>query len=374
MTGPTPDQTKVMWSTLTFLCSLILVTFGLAVLFGLLQLAIILQAVLTPLAMAGVIACLFSPLIDWLEGRGWSRGWAVLGLFVGVLILGAGLLILVVPLLIEQIRTLIENLPVYSRQLRDYGQLWLVNHPPVAQFVNEQLEALQQSWPQYAPKVADYSRQALEGVAGGVSFALGLIFVPLYVYYFLRDQSKMNRTWSDFIPLRRSSFRDEVALVLNEIKRHLVAFFRGQVLVALCIGVLTAVGLTVVGLKYGLLIGVITGALSIIPYLGVVLSIVPTLILAYAQADGAWGYVALTLGIFMLVQILEGTFISPKIMGDRTGLHPMTIIVAILIWSNLLGPILGALLAVPMTATLKVLMFRYIWHWRHDSGEPPKAD
>jgi predicted PurR-regulated permease PerM len=127
------------------------------------------------------------------------------------------------------------------------------------------------------------------------------------------------------------------------------------------LGILTGIGLSIIGLKYAVLIGVITATFSIIPYLGVVLSITPALLIAYVQSGGSWLYVLLTAGVFALVQMAEGMFVSPKVMGDQTGLHPVTIIICILVWSILLGGLMGAILAVPLTATLKVLMYRYVW-------------
>jgi predicted PurR-regulated permease PerM len=163
--------------------------------------------------------------------------------------------------------------------------------------------------------------------------------------------------------MRNSALRDEVVLALGEINKHLIAFFRGQVLVAVFIGILTGLGLLVIGLRYAILIGLVAGVLSIVPYLGVVCSLAPALLVAYAQSNGNWGYVALTAGVFGAVQLCDGMFTSPRIMGGRTGLHPLTIIVSILVWSILLGGLLGAILAVPLTATLKVLLNRYIWRW-----------
>jgi predicted PurR-regulated permease PerM len=154
--------------------------------------------------------------------------------------------------------------------------------------------------------------------------------------------------------------RDEVILVLSEINKYLVVFFRGQVLIGACIGTLTAFGLTVIGLKYGLLLGLMCGALSLIPYLGVVSSLLPSLVVAWTQT-GSWKLPVLVLGVFAIVQACEGLFISPKILGDKTGLHPLTIILAILLWSLVLPGLLGAILAVPLTATLRVLMHRYVW-------------
>src|SRR4029079_9453981 len=119
------------------------------------------------------------------------------------------------------------------------------------------------------------------------------------------------------------------------------------------------------GLNYAVILGVAAGILSIVPYLGAILTIVPALILAAVQFKD-WLHPLLVLGIFGLVQSLEGFVISPKIMGDRVGLHPLTIIVAVMVGTTLLGGITGGILAIPLTAALRVLMFRYVWRRRGD--------
>ncbi|HVY69856.1 MAG TPA: AI-2E family transporter, partial [Verrucomicrobiae bacterium] len=125
-------------------------------------------------------------------------------------------------------------------------------------------------------------------------------------------------------------------------------------------GALLTIGFLCIGLNYAFLLGLVAGMLSIVPYLGVMLSLVPALILALVQF-GDWLHPLLVLGIFGLVQLLEGLFISPRIMGDRVGLHPLTIIVSVMVGTTLLGGVLGGVLAIPLTAALRTLMFRYVW-------------
>ena len=151
-----------------------------------------------------------------------------------------------------------------------------------------------------------------------------------------------------------------VSSVLNAINNYLIVFFRGQVIVAVCIGVLLTVGFTILGLNYAVLLGVLAGALSIVPYLGAILTIVPSVILAAVQFKD-WLHPLLVVVVFVIVQLLEGFVISPKIMGDRVGLHPLTIIIAVLVGTTLMGGILGGVLAIPLTAALRVIMFRYVW-------------
>jgi predicted PurR-regulated permease PerM len=148
--------------------------------------------------------------------------------------------------------------------------------------------------------------------------------------------------------------------VISAINEYLVAFFRGQVLVAICDGVLYTIGFLLIGLPYALLLGVMATCLTIIPFLGAITTCVSALVIAVV-AFGDWQHPALVLVVFGVVQALEGFVIQPKIMGDRVGLHPVVIIIALMFGTTLLGGILGGILAIPLAAALRVLMFRYIW-------------
>lgn len=168
--------------------------------------------------------------------------------------------------------------------------------------------------------------------------------------------------------MQDSSFKDELAFVINSINEYLIAFFRGQVLVAICDGVLYTIGFLLIGLPYALLIGVLATCLTIIPFLGAITTCVSALVIALV-AFGDWQHPALVIVVFAVVQSLEGTVIQPKIMGERVGLHPVTIIIALMVGTTLLGGILGGILAIPFAAVLRVLMARYVWQ-RKESAAP----
>ena len=190
--------------------------------------------------------------------------------------------------------------------------------------------------------------------------------VPIYLYYFLKESDAIQGGWQDYVPLRTSHFKTEVVDTLREINGYLISFFRGQVLVAFIDGILVGIALTIYGLNYGLLIGVVMAILGIIPFIGNILCLIPACIIAYFQDEipyglPQWGYALGVVAIFVVVQQINSLVTAPKIVGDSVGLHPMSVIFSMLFWSLLLGGFLGALLAVPLTAAVKVIFRRYVW-------------
>ncbi|MDC0289634.1 AI-2E family transporter [Akkermansiaceae bacterium] len=211
---------------------------------------------------------------------------------------------------------------------------------------------------------------------------LGFAMVPIYLYYFLKESDSIQSGWQDYVPLKNSNFKTEVVETLREINGYLISFFRGQVLVAFIDGILVGIALTIYGLNYGLLIGVVMAMLGIIPFIGNILCLIPACIIAYFQKDIPFGlsesgYALGVVIIFVVVQQINSLVTAPKIVGDSVGLHPMTVIFSMLFWSLLLGGFLGALLAVPLTAGVKVIFRRYVWERKKDqyiSTEPPSED
>ncbi|HEY0548154.1 MAG TPA: AI-2E family transporter, partial [Verrucomicrobiae bacterium] len=217
------------------------------------------------------------------------------------------------------------------------------------------------SWlPKALPTVGHWLADQVSRVAAWFGLLAGIALVPVYCFYFLQEKSGIQRKWTDYLPVQESKVKEEIVFVITAVNDRLIVFFRGQVIVAACDGVLYAIGFFAVGLNYAVLLGVVAGVLSVIPYLGAVLTLVPALILATVQYQD-WLHPLLVLGVFGAVQAIEGLVISPKIIGDRVGLHPLTIIVAVMVGTTLLGGVLGGILAIPLTATLRVLMFRYVW-------------
>jgi predicted PurR-regulated permease PerM len=213
------------------------------------------------------------------------------------------------------------------------------------------------------PKVGQWLLAQLSRVASWAGMIIGLALVPVFTYYFLQEKKGITEGWTHYLPVTESRFKDELVFCINAINNYLIVFFRGQIIVGFCIGVLLTMGFLLLGLNYAVILGMLAGALSIVPYLGAILTIIPALILAAVQFKD-WLHPLLVLGIFCAVQSLEGFVISPKIMGDRVGLHPLTIIVAVMVGTTLLGGILGGILAIPLTAAMRVLMFRYVWKRR----------
>ena len=223
--------------------------------------------------------------------------------------------------------------------------------------------------PDMGMRLWDFIRSSVGGFLGVFGFILSMIIVPLYLYYFLTESPKIANSWSNYVPLRASEFKDDVVETLTEINRYLIAFFRGQLVVSLINGIATGLGLVIVGVKFGWLIGLVLCVLGIIPYLGIIICWIPAVLIASVQggsylipAESPWWVFPLVVtAIFAVVQQIDGLFITPKIVGESVGLHPMTVIVSVFAWSLIMGGLLGAILAVPMTAAMKVLFQRYVW-------------
>jgi predicted PurR-regulated permease PerM len=231
---------------------------------------------------------------------------------------------------------------------------------------------VQTTLPVVLKNIWHFITSSVGGFLGVFGFLLSMIIVPVYLWYFLVESPNIAASWGDYLPLTKSAFKDEVVSALGEINGYLIAFFRGQLVVSLINGTATGLGLVIVGLDFGVLIGLLLCVLGIIPYLGIILCWVPAVVIASVQGgmgtwipgDPWWVFPLVVTGIFVVVQQVDGLFITPKIVGESVGLHPMTVIVSVFVWSLLMGGLLGAILAVPLTATLKVLLKRYVWEKR----------
>jgi predicted PurR-regulated permease PerM len=184
--------------------------------------------------------------------------------------------------------------------------------------------------------------------------------VPVYLFFLLKEKPRIEERWTDYLPLRASPLKNEAAEVISQINAYVVAYFRGQLLVCLVDGILIGTLLTAIGLNFAPIIGAMVVVLTMIPYIGIIICWVPAVLIAAFQW-GDWTHPIIVTAIFIVVQNVEGLFYAPRIIGNYVGLHPMTVIVSIFVWGLIIGGIIGPLLAVPLTATLKVLFGRYIW-------------
>jgi len=247
----------------------------------------------------------------------------------------------------------------------------------------------------YIDEIFGWIKGGAGKVLGFLGLALGFLMVPIYLYYILNESAAIKEHWHDYVPLKASRFKTELVETLTEINRYLISFFRGQVFVAFIDGMLVGLALTAFRLPLGLLVGIIMAVLGIIPYIGNIITLIPACVLAYFHfsvpdnqhilGSNPWAYVGGVVAIFVIVQQINSLVTAPKIVGDSVGLHPMTVIFSMLFWSLILGGFVGALLAVPLTAAVKVLFRRYIWERKlkeesdekdrgYDEWEPSEAE
>ena len=402
---PTEWQARLMWLALSGLAIALLAALAVGFIWGLGQVLRILAPVLWPLAVAGVLAYLLDPLVDLFEHRGASRPRAIVGVFGIALVIVLALFAGVVPQLITETRQLVNRIPQYASRVEQRAETW-INHPPA--FLRKWLER-SAGTPASPASTPDTNANTLLSVTNGASPAVGvstnapsllatalgeqdlqsaaglvantlskagswlfgrvaswfgilagLALVPVYTFYFLLEKKGISSRWTDYLPVTDSGFKRELVFVLNSMNNYLIAYFRGQVLVATCDGILYGLGFLIIGLPYALLIGAMAIVLTMIPFLGAIITCLTALLIALVQF-GDWLHPLLVLLVFGCVQSLEGLVISPKIMGGRVGLHPLTIIIAVMAGTTLLGGLLGGILAIPFTAALRVVMFRYVW-------------
>ena len=333
----------------------------------------LLAPVLTPFVLAALLGWLGDPLVDRIEQSCRSRNAAVVMVFSVMAALVLLALLLLLPLLQRQVVTLVASLPGYRDWLVGTGLPWL-EHKTGLQLVGwldpQRLIALMRAhWEQAGGTAA-----TLLGYLSRSGFALlawiaNIVLLPVLTFFFLRDWDLIVERVAALVP------RDHTATVsrlAQESSLVLGGFLRGQLLVMLILGVLYGAGLAAIGLDVGILIGVVAGVLTFVPYLGPAAVIVLGGLAALIQF-GDWQHVVGVLAVFGVGQVIESVWLTPKIVGDRIGLHPAAVIFAVLAGGQLFG-FLGMLLALPVAAIANVLL-RYAHerytHSRLYAGQPP---
>ena len=374
-TTPTEPQSRIIWFALTGLAVATVVGLLVAAVWGLGKIVDLLSPVLWPLAIAAVVACLLSPVVDVLESRKIPRARAILLVFVMAFAVVLGVLASVIPKVVVETSQLAAKVPEYSQRLQasisqflaeppDFLRHFLPPPPPDAVGASNAPSTALASATDWLtgslPEMSTWLLKRVAAVASGFGLLAGLALIPVYAFYFLLEKRGIATHWKEYLPLRDSSAKEELVFVLDSISQYLVAFFRGQLLVAMCDAVLYTVGFLLVGLNYAWLLGFAAVLLTMIPFLGAIVICVTALTLAFVQF-GDWPQPALVLAVFAVVQTLESLLISPRIMGGRVGLHPLVIIIAVMTGTTLLGGILGGILAIPLAAALRVILFRYVW-------------
>src|SRR3990167_6789102 len=331
-----------------------------AIFFALLYL---LAPILTPFLVGTLLAYLVNQLVKQSMRLHLSRLTAVIIVFLVVLLIILLLTLLLVPLIEAQIVTLSQVIPNGIAWLQNTIIPWLKEYFGIEQLINVDLLKTQLTQNlEKAGGAAAFSAQAVlySGVAL-LHWLLNLFFIPVVAFYLLYDWRKLVDGIHSLMPRQ---YEPTIVKLVTECNEVLGAFFRGQFMVMLTLGIFYSIGLSLIGLQISLVIGLLVGLLSIVPYLGIIIGIITASIAAFVQ-DGTFVSVISVWVLFLIGQALDGMFITPKLVGDRIGLHPVAVIFSVLAGATLFG-FFGVLLALPVASVIMV-MLRFINQRYHAS-------
>ena len=311
------------------------------------------RRVLTPFFIAFALAYLLDPVTDRLESLRISRTFAVLVLMAGVFSLVTGIGLLIFPLLKLQAEHLVSNLPNYIAIMQEWMHplLGVVGEPEKIQgILNRELLKIGELPLKVISSITSILWGSVAGLFSFILFLANLVIIPVVMFYLLRDYDLINKKMLSFVPART---REQVLSLIKEIDGVLADFVRGQLMVGLIMAGLYSIGLFFCGTPMSLFIGLLAGLASLVPYLGLVFGFVPAAILTFMQTQD-WVLVFGVAGVFAVVQGLEGMIITPRIVGEKIGLHPVAIILAVLLGAEFFG-LVGVIVSVPVAAALNVL-------------------
>lgn len=320
----------------------------------------LLAPVLTPFVAAALLAYIGDPLADRLQRLGLPRTLAVVAVFLITFLFIGALVLLVGPLVRQQVGALFDALPGIASRAE---QVWL---PGIAEFFNLEIDegvGLGAFLSRYGDMAGSWGGKALSSVTSTGSMlaaaVMSLFLVPILTFYLLRDWDRIKAHIAAIVP---ESNRETVYTLARETDDVLGAFLRGQILVMFALAVIYTIGLSVTGVDFAIAIGVVAGLVSFVPYLGFVFGIALALLVVALEPDPLWHIVGV-FATFTIAQMIEGTVLTPKLVGDRIGLHPVLVIFAVVAGGQLFG-FFGILLALPVAAVLSVLVrfayYRYL--------------
>ncbi len=330
--------------------------FVLVVVFGLLL--FLLREMLLPFVLGMAVAYLADPFADKLEDWGFSRALAttvITALFFAIVLVAA---LLIVPVVAGQLIGLVERLPVYMEKFQA-SVLPLVNRILTelpASFGAPELDWGREALSQYSKNAVQWLVSLGAGILSGGMALLNLlsllVITPVVAFYLLWEWDVIVAQIDDWLPRRHAG---RIRGIIAEIDRVLAGFVRGQGTVCTVLGLFYGVGLSLVGLEFGFVIGLASGALSFIPFVGAIFGAVASIGVALVQFWPEWLPVAGVAVIYAVGQVIEGNFLTPKLVGSRVGLHPVWVIFGLLAGGVLFG-FVGMLLALPVTAVIGVLV------------------
>lgn len=302
------------------------------------------REVLMPFFLGGILAYLLYRPVVYFENKGLKRVWAILLIYVLLLLMAAALLSFALPGMIRELSELAQAIPRYAREAQQMvDQVQTMDMPDrLGEIINQNIA-----------QVNEYVYQALSGFVTGLYNMLGkvlaLVFSPILAFYILNDWQKIQ---TSFLTLFSPRSRRDVNALFIQMDEVLIEFLKGHLMVAAFVGVMIGLAAALLGVRFPLLLGILSGITNLIPFFGAFLGGIPAVAVALSQSWQSALYMTLAI---VIVQQVESNLITPKIIGDKLGIHPLVIVFALLAGGKLLG-IWGMLVAVPAAALLKVLI------------------
>ncbi len=321
-----------------------------------------LSGVLSSLIIAFIIAYIFDPVVDWLEEKKISRTGGIIILFTFLIGLIVLFFVIALPFFSREISSFTKKFPTYVETLKKSAvpvvNDYIDKHPEQIDLIKQKIQNI--GFELLKP-VINFFKSFFSGAIGLILNMLDLLLIPVMVFYLLKDFDRINEKIKNSFPLE---YRDTIVSLFSEIDSKIKNFLKGQLIVSVILAIIYSIGLSIFDVPLALLIGVVAGLANIIPYLGIAIGLVPALLLSYLDSHSLVNLLGVV-GTFAVAQALEGTVISPRVVGEKVGLHPVMVIVAILLGGHFFG-FVGILVAVP-AASIVLVLFSRLYRWYLDS-------
>jgi len=351
------SQKKILSATLTFAAIITFATLIILVFLGLGSVLHHFRKVIWPLVIASVLCLLLKPLVSIIsEHTRLSLKNSVLLLYALSIIFLSGIFFFLIPALINQTIELVYFISQLSKSIwQSFASYFPTTLTAIQDFlgIENLAQYTEQLWVPFQQlllhTLSNFIKLTAE-VSNFFTWIVALAAIPIYLFFLLGTHFDFTAKLQKELYFVNELWKNNFLVLFQEFTRILVAFFRGQFLIAIAMSCLYTIGFFTVGLHCALILGITIGLLSIVPYLGTIIALLLTLPIALFQDNGGWQRLLLTLGVIAAVQLIESYFLTPKIMRQKTGLHPMIIILSIFFWGTAFSGVLGMILAIPLTA------------------------
>ena len=322
------------------------------------------SAIGVPVACGAVLYYLVKPIYDFLVSKKIPKGIAILGVMLGIVFLFVMVVTSLVPIIQKQLLDLVSQLPYYYQIISNQVERFMQSSWFTA--LQEQFNTINMDFIQ---SITERLNGILNLTFSGIGSVVGIVgdtiitlmTMPVILYYLLKDGNKVIPSITRLFPTRS---RNKISVMLNEMNQQVSSYIRGQILVAICVGVTYTIGYSIINLPYGVTIGMIAGLLTIIPYIGSIIGLTPALIIAFVTNPSLALQVLL---VFVIEQLIESRVLQPLILGSSLKMHPVTILVILLAAGKMFG-LTGLLIAVPVYAVVKVFVTHFFAWYKEYSG------